>query len=873
MIWDMSSIGSAPQANCASGVFPALDTDLGDDLRERHGTKRVCIATPDILGSVKNEGIGNAYHHLARLLAEWGHEVVIAYVNGNASSVEPMEEARAFYVELGVAFEPIVPRPANKAMLGQVSAPTWTLYDWLRAQERPFDIVHVSEWHGLGYGPLLAKSFGLTCGATHFVVHCHGPTLWNVEGNRQLLSKEYELGWVFMERRSVELADTVICGSAHLLGWMRDAGYAIPTRSFVWPNVFLAPDESTAVERAARDGAMLEEVVFFGRLEPRKGLVLFVDAIDRLVRRGRAPACATFLGGSAERFDGPEFIRESTRNWPVKFRMITDFDAEEAVAHLSQPGRLAVIPSLLENCSMAVMECLQAGIPFVAAATGGTPELVAPEDRTRALVAPDHIALGERIAELAGAPLHAVRPRWSFERSFDVWSRWHARTAPFEASAARFVQRAHLAGAETPLVTVCIVHYERPELVRMAVDSVLAQDYPALEAVLVDDGSESTEALTALDWVEIQFTERDWRVIRQENRYLGAARNAAAAAAQGEWLLFLDDDNVLFPDAVTRLVRAACFSGVDCVPAASIRFFGNGDPWTDTGSHRTTRRFLGTARAWSRFRNIVGDACALVRREVFEAVGGFDEERDFALSDLSLFNRMIVAGHRVEPMPDPTYYYRIQPKSMMSVMSDHRVAETNRARALAPHIQRLTDEERAFAAYATATNAAASRPHQRADPTRTAILVAGMHRSGTSALTRVLNIAGCDLPKTLMTPERNSGNVKGCWESQAIMDLNQEILASAGSSWDDWRPFDKDWYTSPVADEFRKRAHKLIKGEFGSSQLFVLKDPRICRLLEFWIEVVGALGARPLVVLPIRNPFDVASSLQDRDSIDPFVGQ
>ena len=153
---------------------------------------------------------------------------------------------------------------------------------------------------------------------------------------------------------------------------------------------------------------------------------------------------------------------------------------------------------------------------------------------------------------------------------------------------------------------------------------------------------------------------------------------------------------------------------------------------------------------------------------------------------------------------------------------------------------------------------------------RIAILAAGMHRSGTSALTRVLNIVGCDLPRTLMKPQRD--NVEGFWESQAIADFNQEVLASSGSSWDDWRPFARDWYASPIADEFRERAQELVHSEFGNSRLFVLKDPRICRLLEFWIEIVRACSAQPFVVSPIRNPFDVASSLHIRNNIDPFVG-
>ena len=76
--------------------------------------------------------------------------------------------------------------------------------------------------------------------------------------------------------------------------------------------------------------------------------------------------------------------------------------------------------------------------------------------------------------------------------------------------------------------------------------------------------------------------------------------------------------------------------------------------------------------------------------------------------------------------------------------------------------------------------------------TRSCVIVLGMHRSGTSALTRVLNLLGCGIPKTIMPG--NEGNVTGHWESKAIYEINESILASAASSWHDWREFNKDWY-------------------------------------------------------------------------------
>ena len=707
------SSANVPESAGPPGEFPALETDIGSPRSlSTDRRKRICIATSDIVGPVKNGGIGSAYYHVARMLAAWGHDVVVAYVNPNAADADLMAETRAAYVRLGVAFEPLAPRAGGVNPLFRVSAPTWTLFDWLRARSRPFDIVHVSEWRGLGYGSLLAKSLGLAFGDTHFVVKGSSPTLWQLEGNRQLVSAEAELGWIFMERRSIELADSVICGSAHLLGWMRDAGYRLPPRTFVWPNVFPAPDPDPAAfkARAARDGARLDEVVFFGRLEPRKGLVLVVEAIARLVRQQRAPARVTFLGKPAGNFDGLTFIRRATRDWPIEVTIRTECGASEAVAYLAHPGRLAVIPSLLENASIAVTECLQAGIPFVAAATGGTPELIAPEDHSRALVPPDHVALGDRIATLADVPLRPARPRLDFQHALDVWQRWHAQTAPFTAAAQAFAARARAVDGETPTVTVCLVSHERPTLVKMAADSVLAQDYSALDAVLVDDGSESPEACAAVDDIEAAFHARGWRVIRQENRYIGAARNAAVAAARGDWVLFLDDDNVLFPDAVSRLVRAALFSGADCVPATSIRFSGDGDPRTDPSSHGAPIRFLGAARAWGRVVNVVGDACALVRREAFEAVGGFTEVYGVTLEDLELMNRLIEAGRRIEPLPDPVYYYRIHPgTSMIGMLRDPYRADVCRARQIAPYIEDLPAEERAYASFATTCTAGLDR--------------------------------------------------------------------------------------------------------------------------------------------------------------------
>ena len=155
-------------------------------------------------------------------------------------------------------------------------------------------------------------------------------------------------------------------------------------------------------------------------------------------------------------------------------------------------------------------------------------------------------------------------------------------------------------------------------------------------------------------------------------------------------------------------------------------------------------------------------------------------------------------------------------------------------------------------------------------PTRTALIVLGMHRSGTSAMSGVLAQMGCDLPKDLMPP--TDANPKGYFESYKAYHLNDDLLASAGSAWDDSTVFNPDWYGSPRYPEYRRRAAKVVEEEFGDSGFFVLKDPRMCRLLPFWQQVLADLDVGPRYVCIHRHPREVAASLTRREGWSETVG-
>jgi glycosyltransferase involved in cell wall biosynthesis len=154
---------------------------------------------------------------------------------------------------------------------------------------------------------------------------------------------------------------------------------------------------------------------------------------------------------------------------------------------------------------------------------------------------------------------------------------------------------------------------------------------------------------------------------------------------------------------------------------------------------------------------------------------------------------------------------------------------------------------------------------------RRAAVVLGMHRSGTSALARMLSLLGLALPKHPMGPSK--GNELGHWgESDPIRWLHEEILHAAGSSWDDVSPLPTSWFESSAADEFRARLASALADEYPGSGPFVVKDPRICRLLPLWTSALDDLGVDAAYLLALRNPLEVAASLAHRDGFGHSKG-
>ena len=147
---------------------------------------------------------------------------------------------------------------------------------------------------------------------------------------------------------------------------------------------------------------------------------------------------------------------------------------------------------------------------------------------------------------------------------------------------------------------------------------------------------------------------------------------------------------------------------------------------------------------------------------------------------------------------------------------------------------------------------------------RTAILVSGMHRSGTSVMTRLISLLGAELPGRLIEG-RPHDNARGFFEGKAFVDLDDDTLGRLGSWWGGWQSVD------PAALLRRRRlverAATLVEAEFAGADVIVVKDPRMSRLLPLWQQVLADAGFRVVHVVAVRAPEAVAASLARRNHL------
>lgn len=152
-----------------------------------------------------------------------------------------------------------------------------------------------------------------------------------------------------------------------------------------------------------------------------------------------------------------------------------------------------------------------------------------------------------------------------------------------------------------------------------------------------------------------------------------------------------------------------------------------------------------------------------------------------------------------------------------------------------------------------------------------ALIIVGMHRSGTSVFTSMLSRLGYAVGAHLLPPSED--NRLGFWENTRFVALHEEIMAAEGVSWDDARPMPTDWLLRAEERGHKRMLAEAIIAEFGRESHWLVKDPRICRLFPLWAHVLDELRIDRACILPIRHPVEVAKSLRARNDWPIHYGE
>lgn len=136
-----------------------------------------------------------------------------------------------------------------------------------------------------------------------------------------------------------------------------------------------------------------------------------------------------------------------------------------------------------------------------------------------------------------------------------------------------------------------------------------------------------------------------------------------------------------------------------------------------------------------------------------------------------------------------------------------------------------------------------------------------MHRGGTSAATRGLAALGVALGGRLMPP--HAINEKGFFEDLDIYELDEALLATLGETWHGFLPIPPERFLESAVQSMREKALVLLREKLASAPIFGIKDPRLPRLLPFWLAVAREAKADVSALIVSRHPQAVAASLQE----------
>ncbi len=619
--------------------------------------RSVALICTDLEGLVSfDDRVGGANLAIADCLSRAGHKVSIFFVSRSASLVPVFRRCKASFKKRNIELHwleepPMIIEGLDPARL------SYAAYLYLRNQH--FDVIHFQGAQGLGYYTALSKSLGLDFDKTLICIDLHGPGYWARYGNEELVAEPNDILKFYLERKSVELADVLISPSQYILHWAESEGWKLPKFKFVEQFPILMSPHNFQGGKTSK----FKEIIFYGGLEIRRGIVEFCDALNLLPKNflKQMGIKVTFLGGLgiSNRINSDEnYLTQVGSRWTHKWKIISNLGRAESLKYISRRDALVVIPCREDSMGYHVLECLALGVSFIASDILAFQEIIDKRDHKEVLFEPTAFAMSERIQLALSKGVKRVRFLVSPKTTSANWGTWHGKININ-------LQKKISVSSPQPLVSICVTHRNRPAFLKQCLDSLEQQTYKKFEVILMDDASDKAEAKKYLATLKPKFRSKGWKIIIQKKkRGPSANRNQAAEYAKGKYLLFMDDDNIAMPTEVFTFVNAARISGSDILTCACDRFSGVSPPisvalkrWAPIGD------LLGLGL----FYNLLGDMNFFIKRKIFLSLGGLRKQNfNVGAEDAEFLVNAVLKGHSLSVVPEALYWYRYHDENLSS---------------------------------------------------------------------------------------------------------------------------------------------------------------------------------------------------------------
>lgn len=638
----------------------------------------ICFVTNDLDYFQRNGGIGTYNWQMARLLAANGWKVVVLYCADwqefdDRERIDALIREAGFTVYLINDFE-----PSPELMTPHAIHQPWPIprSDHVRDaleqlhREHRFDLIEFVEWQAPGFRPIQAKRMGLAFQDATLMVKLHSSSQWMREGNCHWPSGFTDLVVDYAERYAFDHADEQLAPTRYMVDYAKSIGWSARDDVKVMPYPF---PESASEEVGDNADLRVREIVFFGRLETRKGLEVFLDAVSTLPD----DIAVTFLGRENILADGRSAINAIEKELADRSHQILDsHNREEALAYLAQGGRLAVMPSLSDNAPFAVIEAAAHRIMFIAAGVGGVPEVLTDERLADAILfAPTSRGLAKslkeaiarrpeewrELLEIAARQVNTSANHRNVLAAYESLLETHRLKRPESTSPAR--------AKDAPLVSLVVPYFNLPEYLPACVEAIADQTYPNLDVMVINDGSTDPEANAVFEEQRRRWPE--FRFLNQANQGIGATRNRGLAEARGDYFLPVDADNLPLPRMVEAFV-SAIERRPDVSALTCYLLMFKDEEEIEENEFSLAYRPIGGAIVAGAVDNVFGDANAIFRTEDFRSVGGYETDRDTSWEDFEAFAKLVLAGFRLDVLPEYLVHYRVRTESWSRVTSRYK---------------------------------------------------------------------------------------------------------------------------------------------------------------------------------------------------------